>query len=109
MNNKIRQIIGDNMELLNINEVVELVNLIDEQFYEIEELNYQNFELKEKIRLSKESNCIEFIKELYYSCNTELQNIKNNYKDFDKKEIDVILKNLIDYIKEFNKNNKIRL
>jgi len=109
MNNKIRTIIGDNKDLLNINEVIELINAIEEQWHEIEELNYQNFELKEKIRLSKEHNCIEFIKELYYSCNTELENIKNNYKNFDKKETDIILKNLIDYIKEFNKNNKIRL
>jgi hypothetical protein len=109
MNNKIRQILRNNRELLNSNEVIELINLIEEQNNEIEELNYQNFELKDKIRLSKEIVSIEFIRELYYSCNTELNNINNNYKDFDKKETDVILKNLIDYIIEFSKDNKIGL
>jgi hypothetical protein len=109
MNNKIRRIIGDNSELLNYNEVIELLNLIEEQSSEIEELSYRNFNLEEKLRKSKEINSAEFIKELYYSCNIELENINNNYKDFEKKEADIILKNLIEYIIEFNKNNKIGL
>ena len=109
MNNKIRQIIGDNKDLLNINEIIELIELVEEQWHEIEELNYQNFELKNKSHNSKEFNCIEFIRELYNSCNVELENINNGYKDFEKKETDIILKNLIEYIREFNKDNKIGL
>jgi len=108
MKKEVKELYTYNKDLLQYNRVVNLITLIEEQNNEIQELNYQNFELKQQLKNSKEKICIEFIKELLFSCEKEIEHINNDYKEIEKRDLPTVMKNLINYINEFIKDNKIK-
>ena len=80
----------------------------DELLNRIQELEDENEELKSKIidltferKYNKQSELIEFLREIYSSLNLELKGSKLTKKE--------VLFSLKKYIEEFVKDNKIRL
>ena len=80
----------------------------DELLIRIQELEDENEELKSKIidltferKYNKQSELIEFLREIYSSLNLELKGSKLTKKE--------VLFSLKKYIEEFVKDNKIRL
>lgn len=76
---------------------------------EIDDLNYELFELKQKIKFSKEDELKEFLRELYNSINVELEKKDSKFDadEYNKITKEDILNNLKSYIEEFKRNNKL--
>lgn len=84
---------------------------INEFKNKIDELQYEIFELKQKIRFSKENELKEFLNELYNGIKIELdkKNSRFDVDEYNKLSKENILNNLKIYIENFCKDNKMLL
>lgn len=100
LKNKLNKLIECDIDLINDPIVHILKDLLYEQELLINELKYENFQLKKYRENNKENELKEFLIDLLNSC--DLIRIK----DYSKEEV---ILNLLNYIKTFAKDNKIKL
>ncbi len=89
--------------------VEELVTIIETKDKEIENLNNKIIDLSFELNYNKQTELIEFLRELYDSCQQELKPAEDRFSIKEEKSAKEILTNLINYIKQFCKDNKIKL
>ena len=87
----------------------ELLEIIDKKDKEIDKLSTNIIDLTFKLNYNKQTELIEFVRELYQSCKSELNPVEDRFHKEVEKSPKEILTNLVNYIREFCKNNKIKL
>lgn len=87
----------------------ELIQIIYQKEDEIDKLAAKAIDLAFELNYNKQTELIEFLRELYDSCKKELNPVKDRFHKPEEKSSKEILTNLVKYIEEFAKNNKILL
>lgn len=87
----------------------ELLKLLEKKDKEIDDLNTKLIDLTFELNYNKQVELIEFIRELYSSCKSELNPVEDRFHKTEEKSSKEILTNLVKYIANFAKDNNIRL